>query len=30
MVRSTPWLERRIDQMSADDREQSRLHNRAN
>lgn len=29
-MRSTPWLERKIDQMSEDDREQSRLHNRAN
>lgn len=30
MVRSTPWLERKMDQMSDDEREQSRLHNRAN
>jgi hypothetical protein len=30
MVQSTPWLERKIDQMSEDDREQSRQHNRAN
>ncbi len=30
LVRSTPWLERRIDQMSEDEREQSRQHGRAN
>jgi hypothetical protein len=29
-VRSTDWLEHRIDSMPEDEREQSRLHNRAN
>jgi quercetin dioxygenase-like cupin family protein len=29
-VRSTDWLEHRIDSMSAEERERSRLHNRAN
>jgi quercetin dioxygenase-like cupin family protein len=30
VVRSTDWLENRIDSMPAEEREQSRLHNRAN
>jgi hypothetical protein len=29
-VRATDWLEHRIDSMPEDEREQSRLHNRAN
>jgi hypothetical protein len=30
MVRSTEWLERRIDGMGEDERAQARLHARAN